>query len=67
MPFMLKARPEMVIRATGEEIRDMLLALPDTARAFVVTRPGSGDFRVVSIERKADGRTEYKYSNVPEA
>ena len=52
---------------TGEAIRDKLLDLPDVTRVFVVTRPGSGGFRVVSIERKASGETEYKYSNVPEA
>lgn len=67
MPFVLKARPEIVVAATGEEIRDMLLALPDAARAFVVTRPGSGDYRVISVERRADGQTQIKYSDVPEA
>ena len=66
MPFQLKVKPETVVLATGEEIRDRLLALPDTARTFVVTRPGSGDYRVISMERKADGQTQIKYSDVPE-
>ena len=67
MPFRLRAKPEMAVLATGEAIRDKLLALPDTIRTFVVTRPDSGEFRVVSIERKASGQTEYKYNDVPEA
>jgi len=52
---------------TGEAIRDKLLDLPDATRGFVVSIPDSGEFRVVSIERKADGQTQIKYSDVPEA
>lgn len=66
MPFALKAKPEMVVLATGEEIRDMLLALPDSARTFVVTRPGIGDYRIISMERRADGQIQMKYSDTPE-
>ncbi len=52
---------------TGEAIRNKLLDLPDTARVFVVSRPASGEFRIVSTERKADGQLQIKYSDVPEA
>lgn len=55
--------PEM----TAELIRDSLLSLPDEERTFIITGPGSGDFRIISIERKASGEIEIKYSDVPEA
>lgn len=51
----------------GEAIRDALLSLPDDERTFITTDPSSGDFRVISIERKASGEIEIKYSDVPEA
>ncbi|GAJ03012.1 unnamed protein product [marine sediment metagenome] len=52
---------------TAEAIRDALLSLPANERGFIATAPGSGGFRVVSIQRKASGETEYKWSDVPEA
>ena len=52
---------------TGEAIRDKLLDLPDATRVFVISRPGSGNLRIISVERKASGQTEYKYNDVPEA
>lgn len=66
MPFKLKVNPEIVLTLTAEEIRDRLLALPDNDRRLVVTNPGSGDYRIISMERKADGRMQIKYSDVPE-
>lgn len=51
---------------TGKAIRDALLSLSDEERTFITTDPSSGDFRVTAIQRKADGKIEIKYSDVPE-
>jgi len=67
MPFQLKTKPKLILNQTGEEIRDALLALPDAGRRLVVTSPGSGEHRVVSLERQADGRIQIKYTDTPEA
>lgn len=66
MPFQLKTKPQVILNQTGEEIRDLLLALPDASRRLVVTSPGSGEYRVVSMERKTDGRIQIKYTDIPE-
>ena len=51
---------------TGAEIRDALLALSDVNRGVVITNPGSGDFRVISIERLASGAIQITYSDIAE-
>jgi hypothetical protein len=39
-------------------------AMTDTARGYIKTDPTSGQFRVISIERKADAKLEAKYDDV---
>jgi len=51
---------------TDEEIRDLILALPDTERGLVITDPTTGQFKVVSIERDPDGKFNLKYDDVAE-
>lgn len=51
---------------TGAEVRDLILALADTDRGLVVTDPTTGEFKVISIERKADGKFNLKYDDVAE-
>lgn len=51
---------------TGAEVRDLILALGDTERGLVITDPGSGQFKVVSIERDPDGKYNLKYDDVAE-
>jgi len=55
-----------IIIMTASAVRDALLSLPDAERGFVTTDPSSSDFRVISIERKASGKMEIKYSDIPE-
>jgi len=40
-------------------------AMADTARGYIKTDPTSGQFKVISIERRADGKQEAKYDDVP--
>ena len=39
-------------------------AMADTARGYVKTSPTTGQFRVVSIERQADGKLKTDYDDV---
>jgi len=39
-------------------------AMGDIDRGYVKTDPTTGEFKVVSIERKADGKLNIKYDNV---
>lgn len=38
-------------------------AMADTARGYVKTSPTTGQFKVVSIERKADGKLQASYDD----
>lgn len=49
---------------TGAEVRDLIVALGDTERKIVITDPETGQFKVVSIERQADGKMNIKYDDV---
>lgn len=51
---------------TPKEIRDALLSLPDSERKFVVTDPETGEHKILSLRRNADGRVEYDFESVPE-
>lgn len=46
--------------------RDNLDAIADTARKYVRTGPGSGEFKVVEIQRDATGKLEVTYDDVAE-
>ena len=50
---------------TGAEVRDLIVGLSDTERKFVMTEPAVGEFPIVTIERKADGKTNVQYDDVP--
>ncbi|MCJ7828588.1 MAG: hypothetical protein MUP81_02475 [Dehalococcoidia bacterium] len=39
-------------------------ALADTARGYIKTSPTTGQFKIVSIERKADGKMNAQYDDV---
>ncbi len=39
-------------------------AMTDTARGYVKTSPTSGQFRVVAVERQADGKLKIEYDDV---
>ena len=49
---------------TGAEVRDLLSGLSDTERLFVMTDPESGEYPVIAIERKSDGKLNVKYDDV---
>jgi hypothetical protein len=44
--------------------KDNLDAMTDTARGYVKTVPTTGQFKVVSVQRKADGKLEASYDDV---
>lgn len=39
-------------------------ALADTARGYIKTSPATGQFKVVSVERQADGKLKATYDDV---
>jgi hypothetical protein len=39
-------------------------AMTDAARGYIKTAPGSGEFRVVSIQRDSTGKLDIDYDNV---
>jgi hypothetical protein len=48
----------------GEEVRDLILALSDNDRKIVITRPETGEYKVVEVHRNAAGNPEYSYDDV---
>lgn len=51
---------------TPKEIRDALLSLPDNERKFIVTDPKTGEHKVLSLRRNADGWIEYNFESISE-
>lgn len=51
---------------TPEEIRDMLLSLPDNERRFIITDPQADQHKVIAVRRNPAGNLEYDYEGVPE-
>lgn len=49
-----------------KEIRDALLSLPDNERKFIVTDPATGEHKILSLRRNADGLVEYDFESIPE-
>ena len=41
-------------------------AMADTARGYIKTNPTTGQYKVVSIERKSDGKLQASYDDVAE-
>jgi len=52
------------VELTATAARDNLTALPDIDRGFVRTRPTSGEFPIVNIQRDAVGNLEVEYDDV---
>ena len=50
---------------TGAEVRDAVLALPDTERKLVKTDPETGEFPILAIQKDADGKLDIDYDDVP--
>jgi regulator of protease activity HflC (stomatin/prohibitin superfamily) len=50
--------------ATGQA-KANLDAMADTARGYIKTSPTSGQFKVIAIERQADGKAKLEYDDVP--
>ena len=48
----------------GAEVRDLIVGLADDARQIVLTNPVSGEFKIVSIHRQADGKLDIEYDDV---
>lgn len=53
------------VNPSGADMRDAIVALPDTTRKLIITDPAATEFKVISIERKADGKANIKYDDVP--
>lgn len=51
----------------GAEIRDLIVGLADTERKLLITDPGSGEHKVVSAQRLADGTIKVKFDDVAES
>lgn len=56
---------------TGEEVRDVVLALPDKDRGIIITRPIVGAFTIVAINGIAlddneNRKVEVEYDDVAE-
>ena len=49
---------------TGAEIQTAVLGLSDAARKLIKTDPQTGEFTVLSIQRKPTGKLSAKYDNV---
>ncbi len=50
---------------TGEEVRDLIVGLSDIERKFIMTEPAVGEFPIITLERKADGKTNVQFDDVP--
>lgn len=48
---------------TGVEIRDLIVALADVDRKILTTTPTTGQFKIISIQRQADGKLAVKYDD----
>jgi hypothetical protein len=49
---------------SAAEIRDLIVGLADTERKIVITDPSSGQYKVISVERQADGKLKISYDDV---
>ncbi len=54
-------KPPILVRLTSEEVRDLLLSLPDNERKFIITDPRPGENKIFSIAR--DSVTDEVVSN----
>lgn len=65
MPTVIQkgAKPQVIVRLAPEEVRDLLLSLPDNKRVFITSDIKPGQHRVFSIRRNVTGNLEYDYEN----
>jgi hypothetical protein len=49
---------------TGEEVRDLIVALDDATRKIVITEPVSTEYKVISVQRDANGKIKVSYDDV---
>lgn len=51
-------------QVTAGLAKSNLDAMTDTARGYIKTSPTSGQFKVIAIERQADGKAKIEYDDV---
>lgn len=68
MPVVIQRgpKPQVLVSLTPEEVRDLLLSLPDNKRIFIISDPKLGQHKVISIRRNVSNNVEYDYEKVPE-
>jgi len=49
----------------GAEIRDAVVAIPDTERKIVLTDPTTGEFPILAIQRNSTGKLDIDYDDQP--
>ncbi|MBA7670830.1 hypothetical protein ES703_78977 [subsurface metagenome] len=52
---------------TGAEMRDAVVALPDDDRKIIITRPTTGQKKIVAIQTHSDGKQEIEQNDTPES
>jgi len=65
------ARPIVAGEISNTELsdgaaKDNLDEMSATARGYIKTEPGPGEFKIVSLERASDGKLEVRYDDVAE-
>lgn len=48
----------------GAEIRDLIVALADNDRKLVISDPQTGEFKIIAVQRDADGKLDVDYENI---
>jgi len=54
------------INPTATEIRDGIVGLPDLDRKIVISRPLSGQKKIIAIQTHSDGKTEIEQNDTAE-
>ena len=52
---------------TGEEARDLIVALPDMERELIISRPATGQKKIVALQTHTDGKTEIEQNDTVES
>ena len=64
MPVVIQKGAKPLIAAvslTAEQVRDLLLSLPDNERKFITSDPLAGQHSLFSIRTNASGNLEYSF------
>ena len=51
---------------TGAEMRDLIVALPDLERDIIISRPTTGQKKIVAIQTHSDGKQEIEQNDTAE-